>query len=71
MRFLWFSEGVSGAVTMYSRGNPKDWSESVQANTLVAIVDLMQELMTNMDVDVAETTDSDNVIPFTLHKRKP
>jgi hypothetical protein len=70
MRFLWFSEGVSGAVTMYSRGNPKDWSESVQANTLVAIIDLMQELMTDMDVDVAETTDSDNVIPFTQTKRK-
>ena len=70
MRFLWFSEGVSGSVAMYSRGNPKDWSESVQANTLVAIIDLMQELMTNMDVDVAETTDSDNVIPFTT-KRKP
>jgi hypothetical protein len=56
---------------MYLRGNPKDWPESVQANTLVAIIDLMQELMTNMDVDVAETTDSDNVIPFTTHKRKP
>jgi len=66
MRYLWFNENATGSVTMQMRGSPRDWPEHVQANTLTAIIDLMQDLM--VELEVTETDEhspgAENVVQF-------
>jgi len=62
MQFLWFSSNVDGSVTMKFRGEPVEWSDDVKANLLVAIADLVQEIVGEEVVEYEVDPESDNVI---------
>jgi hypothetical protein len=51
---------------MQMRGSPRDWPEHVQANTLTAIIDLMQDLMVELEVTETDehSPDAENVVQF-------
>jgi len=66
MQFLWFSSNVDGSVTMKFRGEPTEWSEDVKANLLVAIADLVQEIVGEEVVEYEVDPESDNVIHLKL-----
>jgi len=66
MQFLWFSSNVDGSVTMKFRGEPVEWSEDVRANLLVAIADLVQEIVGEEVVEYEVDPESDNVIHLKL-----
>jgi len=66
MQFLWFSSNVDGSVTMKFRGEPVEWSEDVKANLLVAIADLVQEIVGEEVVEYEVDPESDNVIHLKL-----
>jgi len=66
MQFLWFSSNVDGSVTMKFRGEPTEWSDDVKANLLVAIADLVQEIVGEEVVEYEVDPESDNVIHLKL-----
>jgi hypothetical protein len=66
MQFLWFSSNVDGSVTMKFRGEPVEWSDDVKANLLVAIADLVQEIVGEEVVEYEVDPESDNVIHLKL-----
>ena len=63
---MWFSSNVDGSVTMKFRGEPVEWSDDVKANLLVAIADLVQEIVGEEVVEYEVDPESDNVIHLKL-----
>jgi len=70
MQFLWFVMGANGSVTMKMRGNPSDWSEAVQANLILAIADLVEEIRGEEIIEYEVDAEADNVIHLNLTKVK-
>ena len=62
MQFLWFSSNVDGSVSMKFRGEPIEWSDDVKANLLVALSDLVQEIVGEEIVEYEVDAEADNVI---------
>ena len=62
MQFLWFSSNVDGSVSMKFRGDTVDWSDDVKANLLVALSELVQEIVGEEIVEYEVDAEASNVI---------
>lgn len=62
MQFLWFSSNVDGSVSMKFRGEPTEWSDDVKTNLLVALSDLVQEIVGEEVVEYEVDAEASNVI---------